>query len=134
MRSPEWRPSLEATINRYSASNFAWGNSDCVLFALDVIQSVSGRDLYREERGAYSDEKSADARLAANGFAIPEDVIAAHCPEIPVASAEEGDLGVVNTGKGTTLCVFKDDGVLAWTFRGLRRLDRAAVLRAYRVA
>lgn len=95
-RVPDWPERLAALIEKRRNVPFAWGENDCLTFALDAIEAVTGRRVGDEWRGRYFDENGAiacgldcfemilDAELAKHAFL-----------EVSVASAQRGDLALI---------------------------------------
>ncbi len=133
MRVEGWEANLDRLLGEYKEAGFDRGTRDCLWFALDVVHVVTGRELYPEERGSYTNLAEGAERLRARGFRNTHDVIAANCDEIPVADARTGDLGVAPAKGGPTLVVFRGGEVLGLTQRGLTTMPREHATRAFRV-
>lgn len=134
MRLEDWDVRLAAVVERHHDLAGAWGISDCFLFAMDCVEAVTGTDPYADERGRYSDAAGAAERLKARGFRSVEAAIAAVFDSVPVAMAQRGDLGVTRLRDGTPACVvFVPGGVIGRGERGLVRLPRSVVKRAFEV-
>lgn len=94
MRRPRvenWPALMRAVLSEHRALPFAWGVSDCSLFA-DVVLATTGFDPISAVRG-YESEISALRKLRAAGFETTEQLVRAHFAEIPPAQAQRGDLG-----------------------------------------
>lgn len=50
-RHPDWQLRLETFARERRALPFAWGSNDCVLFAADAVQALTGVRLCPELRG-----------------------------------------------------------------------------------
>lgn len=50
-------------VRERGAVPFAWGASDCAMWALDVARALTGRDCAADIRGAYSDAATALQQL-----------------------------------------------------------------------
>jgi len=56
-RLPDWRPRLVSFVNSVRARPFAYGTHDCALFAAGAVEAMTGVDLAKDWRGAYSSLK-----------------------------------------------------------------------------
>ena len=111
-RHNNWPEKMNEAIDRHRATPFAWGTSDCCLFACDVILETTGIDPGADLRGAYASrlgaarvlkrlggvEAIAEARCTEHGFA-----------ELPsVSFAQRGDVVLLDTpreGPALGICV-----------------------------
>jgi len=49
---PAW--ALQLLLRQRAETPFVWGKSDCAIFAFDVVQLLTGRDVVADLRGTYS--------------------------------------------------------------------------------
>lgn len=119
LRRPGWRSALIATIEGYRRRPFAWGTTDCALFAADGVKAMTGEDLAAGFRGRYTTAEEARALLASLGMADVAALAASVLPEVSPAKARMGDvvaltsegewsLGLCN---GATSCVLTPKGI-----------------------
>lgn len=62
-RYPDWAPRLNRFISSVRDNRFEWGKWDCVTFASDAVQVMTGVDMIPEYRGQYSTEQEGDELL-----------------------------------------------------------------------
>lgn len=136
----DWDARLLAFVEARRAQPFAWGVSDCCLFACDAILEISGEDPAAWFRGRYSDVRGAAAALRefSDGGTLGD--VAARLArelgrdEIALAFASRGDCVLIDgEGAGHALAIVLDHRIVAQGPAGLVFLDRGAVLRAWAV-
>lgn len=128
-----WEGRLRAVVGRHMALPSQYGVSDCYIIADDAVEAVTGARLYDDARG-YTTPRGAARVLLRHGYRTVEDAFAARLPDVPVALAQRGDIGVVRQPNGeVTGGVFIAAGFVT---RGASRavvLPRSAVHRAFAV-
>ena len=76
MRRQDWPERLAAFLEERRAERFEWGRNDCVLFAADAVQAMTGVDLAAPWRGQWDSRASAvDALGRAGGLLAAVDMI-----------------------------------------------------------
>ena len=65
-RLPDWPERLIEIIEARRTRAFSWGDSDCALFAGDVVQALTGIDIAKPWRG-YNTAQGAAARIKKAG-------------------------------------------------------------------
>ena len=55
----DWKPRLRTLIVERAKVPFEWGKNDCVSFAADVIEAMTGMDVIDWGRGKYSNKEEA---------------------------------------------------------------------------
>ena len=129
-----WPDRLLAAVEEHAAAPLIWGVSDCFLFPFDCVRAVTGEDHAAEARGAYSTMEEGLALLRGRGHATVADAFASLFPEVPVAQAGRGDLGVIERPGRVMPVVFVDTAALGkGEDGGLRRVSRGLVTRAFKV-
>ncbi|MDO7841072.1 DUF6950 family protein [Sphingomonas immobilis] len=124
---------LEA-LHRFFAERqnapFEWGDhaNDCVSFAAAAVVAQGGADLVAGMR--WDSEDAAHAALDASGGL--EAAVSGLLPFVAEAFAERGDIGAIPAGNGLILVVVEGDTVVGPGPRGIRRLPRSAMVRAWR--
>jgi hypothetical protein len=124
-----------------------WGRNDCVLFACDAVEAMTGVDLVAEIRGKYKSRAGAVLEIAAvagrRSSVVGEwkpsleeaiEVVAAEfgLQEIAPAFARRGDLLIADReNEGPTLGIVDFDGVHG-LFAGKRHVERVPVLKCRR--
>lgn len=132
MRREDWPERLLDVVNdSRHRGPVAWGRSDCFAFVQEAVAAVTGVMPYREERGRYDGPVSAARRLAERGFKSTEAALAALFPELPVALAQRGDIGIA-AADGSPV-IFEGRGAVGRGVDGLVRLSRKQVRRAFAV-
>lgn len=104
-RFEDWPSRLAAHVETVRAAPFAWGVSDCCLFAADCILAMTGVDLAVEYRGRYRTKRGAYAvlkRLCGGGVeAAVHRMLGA--PLSTPLTAQRGDVVLIDTPDGPAL-------------------------------
>lgn len=66
-RIENWPLALAAFLKARELESFNYGTNDCLLFAADAIQAMTGTDVAADYRGTYSTEAEALALVAEHG-------------------------------------------------------------------
>lgn len=105
MRLVDWQSRLAKVMREAQARPFAWGSHDCVTFAAECVEAVTGVDRIADVRTAWADERQA-IRLLVSGGGLLELVQARMGLRLPSALlAQPGDVGVCMQGQRPALCV-----------------------------
>lgn len=129
-RLPDWQARLETLVADRLNKPFARGERDCVMWAADVVEAVTGSDPARAFRGAYGTDEQALA-LYRRLRGLARQCAAALGDEIDPRLAGPGDVGLVLESEGETLVAH----VGQWMCQasdGLRPVACSAVVRAWR--
>lgn len=103
IRYHDWQLRFEAFVRERWARPFAWGSNDCVLFAADSVQALTGQRLCPELRIHTGVRDGLQLLRALGGVrAIASRALGS---EIPAVRALVGDVVVVPTGKREALAV-----------------------------
>ncbi len=135
-RNEGWEKRLAELVQARMSMPFCWGTFDCVLFAADVVQALTGEDLAAAFRGRYSTELGARRKmLHMFGADVQSVVMRYRFPEILPAAARRGDLGVFDGSGGQTVavCLGRDWYAPDASGVGLGAHARAEIKRAWRV-
>lgn len=89
-----WEKRLKEVVEKHSELPSQYGVSDCYLIADDVVEAVTGQQMYPDARD-YTSELGAAKKLQQHGFMTVEDAFAAKFEIIPASIAQRGDIGVV---------------------------------------
>jgi hypothetical protein len=134
MRVENWLDRLAEVIAKHDAMPFAYGVSDCAILVRDVVEALTGT-IPDEFRGEYTDAGSARSRLRGYGCQNLAELFARALPEIPLAFASRGDIGIADYPGaiigGGVVVVGLD--LIGKGHEGLVRLPRAALARAFKV-
>lgn len=95
-----WEDRLNAFVKSRTRLPLIWGDNDCAMFAAGAYLAQTGVDIAAEIRGRYGSREGALKLLQELGFSDPVAWTAERLPEIPVASAQRGDLVGVDLGVG----------------------------------
>ena len=131
-RVKHWPDRLEDIIAAYQGGVFIWGVRDCFRLTMDVAKALTGADPYADLE-PYDSEMGAARRLVERGFASLGDALAAVMPEVPPALAQRGDVGVVDEAGTDAGVVVIGTDVVGMSQRGLTRVPRSRLVRAFRV-
>lgn len=66
-RLPDWPERLITFLEDRRGIPFQWGRNDCVTFAADGVQAITGFDALGPLRGSWTSEREASLRLLARG-------------------------------------------------------------------
>lgn len=139
MREQGWEKRLADTVEQYRRTPFAWGTSDCVIFAADCAKALTLADPAADYRGKYSDAAGATAIITSLGGSNVGDA-AAHFFEAhptPHAHARRGDIAVVSAPTPLdplgALGVILGNIVAVYGPKGLHFVTRNTVIRSFRV-
>lgn len=126
-----WRGRLAAVVEEHRKP-FAWGERDCGLFMADAVRAQTGVDFAAGIRGTYNSAIAARAITDGDMGSFVASVL----PEIPPASAQYGDIAVVETGDPRWPLaggVVIGENVAVYTEEGIGTVPLAAAARAFRV-
>jgi hypothetical protein len=134
MRFEDWPDRLAEVIARHDELPFAYGVSDCAILPFDVIEGLTGT-LPELFRGSYTDAASARAAMRERGCQNLAELFAKALPEIPLAFANRGDIGIADypgaiIGGGVVIVGLD---VIGKGHEGLVRLPRTSLARAFKV-
>lgn len=132
MRVRDWRARLGRYLARAAHEPFAWGESDCALFAAGAVEAMTGVDPAADWRGHYTTERGAWRVLRRRGFESLADAVAAAMPGIAPGEAREGDIAVIGEGREATIGVIARDHVVCRAEHGIALVPRARIARAFR--
>lgn len=119
---------LDAVIQAAIERPFSWGTHDCITFAADCVDAVTGSDPLNGLRGAWCGQFSALRRVARMG-GMRAVVASALGPEIAPAMATVGDIGMLQNGAAV---VCNGAQWLGLGELGLMRMGRECVAHAWR--
>lgn len=97
-RKPNWEYELIRYIQRTKSVPFKVGVHDCVMFATDCIQAMTGEDLAEDIRGKYSTPIGAVKLCKKLGYSDVSEAISGRLPETSVP--QPGDVAVFDDGEG----------------------------------
>jgi hypothetical protein len=103
-RFPDWPKRLHEAVEAARARPFQWGSHDCLLFAADVVRSMTGKDLAAHGRGQYDSDVSALRLIHNYGGMVPL-VSKALGDPVPVLRAHRGDVVMYRSELGPSLGV-----------------------------
>jgi hypothetical protein len=130
-RHNDWQLHLEAFVRERWTTPFSWGSNDCVLFAADAVQAMTGERLCPELRG------QRDVRACLRVLRDLGDVrgIATRALGEPISPlmARIGDVVAVKTGKREALAVCNGGNALLPGPRGVAVYPMRDALAAWRV-
>jgi hypothetical protein len=123
---------MREAIARHHGQPFAWGASDCTMFA-DVVLAITGFDPIADYR-RYTTEIGAMRMLKKAGVTSMLEYVALNFPEIPPAHAGRGDLAFTSVIEPLG-CPAVIDGAMAHSkiATGPLVISRAQIDRAFAV-
>lgn len=102
-RHPDWQRRLDAVIQAATERPFSWGRHDCITFAAECVEAVTGVDLLQPVRGTWHSQLQALRMLSKLG-GIPA-VLTRHLgAEVPPLMARPGDVGITESGATVVCC------------------------------
>lgn len=131
-RRLDWPERIDAVIRSHSGAAFEYGAHDCVLFAADVVDALTGSDPASDVRGSYDAQTLRQVYRKTGGV---ERAIAARLTcEISPMLATTGDIGISGKGAKCFACVCAGGGAwLAPAPHGVEAIDPSHVRRAWRI-
>lgn len=91
VRLPDWEQRLGDFVAQRLSQPFAWGVNDCVLFAADAVQAVTGVDPLPDWRGQWDDMTSAMRAIVRAG-GLEAAVQSRGLQQVPPLFAQRGDV------------------------------------------
>ena len=132
MRKEQWPDLMIAEVDRHANRPFKYGDSDCLMFALDVVREMTGTDLMKGQR-SYTTLPGAIKKLKKLGYSDIAEALADKLEEIPPAMAGRGDVGVIDGDGYKVAVVFTGPHAVGKDVNGVTSVSRSAVSRAFRV-
>jgi hypothetical protein len=122
---------LHRFIAERTAMPFEWGHdkNDCVSFAGAAIAAQTGANPIGERKWTSEDEASA----ALNEAESLGEAVTGLLTEIEPAFAQRGDVGAIEHGNNLILVIVEGDTLVGPGPRGLRRLPRRMMVKAWSV-
>jgi hypothetical protein len=131
MKVRDWPERFDAVLDEYRRTAFRWGERDCVTFAFDDIQAVTGARLPVDI--TWSSEEEARAVIDQFGGLVAGFTAHLGAPVSPLLCTA-GDIGITAAPDGSdALCVCGGRSWLALGSRGLVSVDQGAVSVAWRL-
>lgn len=137
MRPENWLDLLSDVIAKHEALPFQYGVSDCATLPFDVIEALTGElpEQLRGLQGQYHDIESTIPLLRDRGCRNLGELFAKALPEVPLAFANRGDVGIANyrgaIAGGGVVIVGVD--LIGKGIDGTVRLPRSHLSRAFKV-
>lgn len=134
-RFEDWPKRLDEAIAVARVLPFAWGQRDCLLFAADCVEAMTGTDPAAQWRGRWSSAEEAYAILNAEfggDLAAAVDSVLGERLGGP-AFAQRGDVVMVDTPNGLALGVCAGSYHVAPWRTGLVALRFSQALAAWRI-
>lgn len=128
-----WEQSLFAFTKDRLRTPYAWGENDCILFAADAVEAMTGEDLAADHRGTYNGPESAARIIGRAGASDLASFVGLYLPEIPVALAGRGDIGIAEGPHGDFAAVCQGRTYIGPSANGIIHVKRAQIFRAFKV-
>lgn len=98
-RVDNWLDRLKITIAHFEGKPWAWGESDCAVFAAACVEAVTGRNVLGTFRGSYTTRLTAAGRLRGRGFKTVREAATVAlagigATEIDPRFSQVGDIGI----------------------------------------
>lgn len=134
-RIPDWADKLTALFERRQGIPFAWGGNDCVSFACDAVEAITGRDPLGGYRGRYASEAEALEHLAGldSGFIGQMKALFRPLPHVALRRLWRGDVALIRQGKTVSVGVFNGGQFWAPSDSGITPVPFKAGLRGWGV-
>ena len=137
-RFEDWETRLAEALADMSAPQ--WGKNDCAMRAFGAIAAITGVDIGEPWRGQYSTEFGALRQIVEFGCTdmegVAEKLAGQHgLEEVPVLTAQRGDLVLVDSDQGPALGIVGLDGwwVIVAGADAVVRVPLRACRRAWRI-
>lgn len=132
-RKSKWEQDLFDFMKSKINDPYEWGRNDCILFAADAVEVMTGHDFAAGRRGTYDGPIGAARIIREAGVEDVAEFVALHLPEISVASAGRGDVVICWGPDGDFAAICQGRSCVGPSARGLIHIDRAQVKRAFKV-
>lgn len=133
MRQKGWRGKLADLITARASQPFVWGKNDCVLFAADCYEAVTGVDPASSFRGKYDSEMSALRAIHTYSGGNLTDACLKMLGYPSKRPPSDGDIVMVKTPNGDALGVFADARAVVVGEKGLIELPASQILSVWKV-
>jgi hypothetical protein len=131
MKVRDWAERFDSVLDQYRRTAFKWGERDCVTFAFDVIEAMTGSRLAVDV--TWSTEAEAREVIEQFGGLVAGFTLHLGEPVDPLMCSA-GDVGITTTPDGSeALCVCGGRSWLALGPRGLVHVDQSAVKTAWKL-
>lgn len=132
MKREDWEQRLMETISSYENKPFAWGASDCSLFAADCVAAQRDDDPFAFLRGRYATKVGAARVLKKEGGKISA-VMARTLKEVAPSFAKRGDVCLIEVEGEEAAGIVIGAEIIAMAETGTIRLPRSLILKAFSV-
>lgn len=134
MRKKDWRERLHSKLRELQQKPFAWGYNDCVTFAADCAEVMTGEDPIKDIRGTWSNKREAlKAMKDYSGSAKLVDCCNKMLESKPIVFASVGDVIVCDGENGQFVAVVVGHTAVGPTSTGLQHVPIASAIAAYEV-
>lgn len=138
VRQPGWQIALSQYLAEAGRQQFQWGTHDCALFAAGAVAAMTGVDPAARWRGKdkpkYRTLRGGLGLMRRAGFVDHADVAARMFEEVPVATAQPGDLAAIRDGELFALGVVQGEWIYVLQPDGrLGLVELMAAARVFRV-
>lgn len=103
MRKSAWPEILTAKIEEWRAVPFVWGETDCAMFVIDVVNAFTDRAIENRSLGRYDSEFGARRVIATLGEDLAALVSLRFGAPIAVTFAQRGDVLLRESNLGICL-------------------------------
>lgn len=136
-RFEDWPRRMHAVLEAARRSDFAWGEHDCALMAIDVVDAMCGTQIAGMWRGRYKTARGAAGLLRRRG-GIERVMGRLGLEERPRLMAQRGDVVELPVpegfdGAGLMLGISLGDRVVGADFRGIAMVPLRFGLRSWHV-
>jgi hypothetical protein len=134
-RKPGWHARLDATIDAYRRSEFAYGGFDCAIFARAGVHALSGVWIGKASWFKYRSASAGITVVKRAGFDSLADMTASLLPEIHPSQAYVGDIAAIPSegAFGWSLGIVSGERVFVLREDGLATVDLLTATRAFKV-
>lgn len=113
---------------------FAWGSNDCLCFASECAEAITGHDPAVAIKQRYTSEVSVRRLMVREGWESVGDLAASILPEIPLGQAQSGDWVHVEDDSGhDCIGVVCGHRIAVKTELGLSQVPLSRAKRAFRI-
>jgi len=117
-RLPDWDKRMVLVTARHMREPQAWGTSDCITRAADVVEALTGFDPVAEFRGKYHTEEGAAVIMRRRKCENVEQLLEKYFEPVGRLSAQRGDLVTVEEDGVIAAAYVTEYGIAISTARG----------------
>ena len=134
-RLDNWTVRVHEYLEMKHGTPFKWGESDCCLFACNIVMVMTGVDIAKKWRGKYKTARGAKRFLKRGLNTVTEETMEEfNCAEVKIPFRRRFDLALIESGQGLALGVINAHGnVWAQGENKMEEMPSSCILRVWRI-